>query len=304
MPCFHPIVGYRVPGGQVKTRGSGPWTERLTIACGQCVGCGAERQRQWGVRGMHELAMTIGPDRSTRASFLTLTYSDANLPENGILRLRDWQLFAKRLRRRHGRFRFLMCGEYGSEDHTERCHFHAVLFGIDFREDRTKIHKTPKGHQLFISPALDAAWGLGIHTIGNVSFDSVSYVAGYINKQVRGEEKKEHYQRLNTETGELYDQVPEFGTMSRNPGLGAKWIEKYHPEVYPADEVIVNGAPGVPPAYYDRWYAKHFPTAWEEVQERRKIKAEKNKADCTPERLAVRERVFKARHNNYKRKTL
>lgn len=305
MACFHPITGYRVPGGQVKFTGSGPWTQRVTVPCGSCVGCGAERQRQWGVRGMHELQMSEDPvSRIPTASFLTLTYATEHLPENGNLDVKHWQDFAKRARAKIGKFKFLMCGEYGDEDNTERCHLHAILFGQDFSWDRTQSHKTPAGNQLFISPTLDKLWGKGLHTIGSVSFDSVAYVASYINKKVRGDEAKEYYRRTNLDTGEVYDQVPEFGLMSRGGrtghGLGYSWIEKYHSEVYPSDEVIVNGTPGQPPDYYDRWYKKKYPDKWPEIEEKRKLKQEKYAADNTPERLAVKEAVFKARFRQYK----
>jgi len=256
---------------------------------------------------MHELPFSLDthPTRKTpKASFLTLTYSEAHLrtEENPHANLdkRDWQLFAKRLRDQAGPFRFLMCGEYG--DKRDRRHLHAIIFGHDFREDRVQTEKTNQGYNLFVSPLLDHAWGKGRHTIGDVSFDTISYVAGYINKKVNGEKADKHYRRINPVTGQSYAQVPEFALASRNKGLGNQWIEKYHPEVYPRDEVIINGERGTPPNYYDRWYKENYPSEYEELTAKRLVKAKENAQDNTPERLAVKERVFKSKYANYKRR--
>lgn len=237
-------------------------------------------------------------------SFLTLTYAEEHLPENGNLNKRDWQLFAKRLRQKCGKFSYIMCGEYGGQ--TDRCHLHAAVFGIDFiypgDANRQIFKKNDQGHSLFTSPVLEKLWTKGTHLIGDVSFDSVSYVAGYITKKVNGKDAKEHYSRINIETGEVFDQTPEFGLMSRNPALGKRWIEANWREVYPRDEVLVNGVLAQPPLYYDRWMQENQPTIYEEVQKKRRTKGIEWENDNTPDRLAVKKKVFTARKAQYKRK--
>lgn len=167
---------------------------------------------------------------------------------------------------------------------------------------------TDSGNKLFTAPEVDAAWKKGIHTIGSLSFDSISYCASYIQKRQNGEAQEDHYRRVNPETGEVYDQEPEFGTMSRGgrtgKGIGHSWIEKYHTEVYPSDSVLVNGKLAMPPDYYDRWYAKHHPQAWEKVQTARIAKAKTRAWDNSKERLAVRKKVFQARHKQNRRKDI
>lgn len=253
---------------------------------------------------MHELPF------HEKASFLTFTYDDEHLPENGNLPLRSgpkkkrdrpehWQNFAKKLRYHCGPFRFLMCAEYGSEAHTERCHYHAIIFGHSFEEDREYLKANKQGQPLFTSPTLEKLWPHGFTTVGNVDFDSVSYVAGYIQKRIVGKKAKSHYRRTNKKTGEVFTQNPEFGTMSRNPGLGTKWIENYHQDVYPSDEVIINGQPTPPPSFYDRWYEKHYPDKWEEVKSKRKSKPTE---DNSPARLAVKKKIFTSKHAAYQRK--
>ncbi len=319
MACFHPLSGYRVRGGQIKFCRPGEWyKDMLKVSCGQCGGCRAERARQWGIRGMHELAMTSDQAPvlpQPIGSFITLTYAKEHLPINGQLSKRAWQLFAKSLRHRIGPFRFLMCGEYGSGKYSERPHYHAAIFGEDFQrpdrdDDRTYLKANKQGHRLFTSPILGEVWPWGHHSIGGISFDSCCYIASYITKKVNGKNAKGHYTRINKETGEVFDQVPEFALMSRRRadgepgpgGLGYSWIEKYHPEVYPADEVLVNGQTSLPPDYYDRWYEKHHPDKWEEVKSKRKQNGIKYEADNTPARLAVKKKVFQARYAQYKSK--
>ncbi len=282
------------------------------MSCGQCIGCTTEQKRQWGVRGMHHLQMTPNQE----AAYLTLTYADENLPTNGNLSKRHWQLFAKNLRSKIGKFMFLMCGEYGSTQHTERCHFHAIIYGHDFicadqALTRQFFKNNDQGQPLYTSPILTKLWTHGTHVIGGVSFDSVSYVAAYTQKKIRGKLAAKHYQRVNKTTGETYDQVPEFGLMSRGDnsgdvhtgyGLGHSWISKYHPEVYPRDEVLVNGVLASPPDYYDRWYEKHYPKEMEEVKRKRTINAYKYVEDNSPSRLATRKKVFIAKHAQYAHK--
>ena len=72
--------------------------------------------------------------------FLTLTYDDDHLPPNGSLVKSDLQKFFKRLRKNSGKkMAYFACGEYGEQ--TARCHYHVILFGLDFlsKSDRDMI---------------------------------------------------------------------------------------------------------------------------------------------------------------------
>ena len=44
---------------------------------------------------------------------------------------------------------------------------------------------------------------------------------------------------------------PEYATMSRRPGIGYNWFQKYKTDVYPHDYVVINGFKVKPPRYYD-----------------------------------------------------
>lgn len=94
------------------------------VPCGQCINCRITRQMAWTARCLIEEAYS---PRSS--SFITLTYSPENMPEDGKLSVRHLQLFFKRLRKAlpHS-IRYFACGEYGGK--TNRPHYHALVFGL------------------------------------------------------------------------------------------------------------------------------------------------------------------------------
>lgn len=286
MPCFHPIKAWQRESGEIVFSESGRIARSLNLPCSQCVGCRLERSRQWAVRCMHEASLY------SLNCFITLTYDDEHVPENGSLDYRHFQLFLKRLRKNVGKVRFYMCGEYG--DLNNRPHFHACLFGVDF-DDKVLFRKLESGSCLYTSEKLSKLWPYGYSTIGDVTFDSAAYVARYVMKKVTGSGASAHYTVLNPETGELTELTPEFCRMSLKPGIGAGWFKKWKTDVYPHDYVIVNGVKAKPPRFYDKLLEREDPFAAEALQADRYKKAEPFLEDGSPERLAVREKVTKAR---------
>lgn len=218
--------------------------DRFDLPCGRCVGCRLERSRQWATRIMFESQF------HSKSCFLTLTYSDENLPYPPSLNYRDFQLFLKRYRKEVGSLRFFVCGEYG--DLTARPHFHACIFGHDF-DDKVIFDVRPSGHSLYRSPLLERLWPLGISSIGSLTFESAAYVARYVLKKVTGDAAEDHYSRIDVDTGEVFHVEPEFARMSLKPGIGSSWFEKYNSQVYGENDfVIVNGHTCKPPRYFDK----------------------------------------------------
>jgi hypothetical protein len=97
---------------------------------------------------------------------------------------------------------------------------------------------------------------------------------------------------------------PPYVTMSRRPGIGAKYVEKYGEELYRDDKVVVNGKLARPPKYYDGQWELVAPEDMKEIKARRKEKAAKYAAENTPDRLAVRERVMDANLETFKGREL
>ncbi len=235
MPCYHPIeVGIKRKSIYQSHR----LVDKQVVPCGNCVGCRAEQGRQWAVRMIHEARM------HDSSIFITLTLDDENINENRELCSRDFSRFIKGLRKtQKRRISFFGCGEYGEV--SQRPHYHALLFGIDFL-DRSYGFDSRRP-DVWRSEALDAIWGRGICEGGTVTMASASYVAGYIRKKQRSKDMS----RANPFTGELL--TPEFARMSLRPAIGRNWIKKHWRDVYPRDFVVVDGVEAKPPRYYDKF---------------------------------------------------
>lgn len=292
MPCYHPITAYRSKLGRDPKTGKWPLVFKeadgyvdmeVKVPCGKCIGCRLERSRQWAIRCVHEASLY------EHNCFITLTFDDENLDPQKSLRKRDFQLFMKRLRKKYGEgIRYYHCGEYGSIN--QRPHHHACLFNHDFPDK--KLWKVNNGVKIYRSAELEKLWPYGFSTVGEVTFESAAYVARYVMKKINGEKAFLHYAIVDEETGEYFGQrQPEYTTMSRRPGIGRAWFEKYKDDVYPHDYVVIRkGIKCRPPAYYDKIYDLTDPESFSIIKARRVYKARNNK-DNTPQRLKVKELV-------------
>lgn len=287
MPCYSPIVGYysadrgstgkRAITFQRKFSISGT---PLRLPCGQCIGCRLERSRQWALRCLHEKRM------HKWSCFATLTYDNAHLPPGGTLVKRDLCLFLKRLRKEKGSgIRFYACGEYG--DLNRRPHYHCLLFGCNF-PDALQIGENGRGDKYYESRNLSELWRLGKTLLGDVSFDSAAYVARYVLKKVTGDNAKVAYEVMDLD-GVVFDRLPEFTVMSRRPGIGAAYYEKYGSEVRSLDNLIVNGREVRPPRYYDTKSELLDPEQFLRNKARRRKMALLLKDDNTVDRRRVKE---------------
>lgn len=261
MPCYAPLRAVLVstPEGRRISFSRFAYGKGLSLPCGRCIGCRLERARQWAVRIMHESKMHISN------SFVTLTYDQEHIPSGGSLSVEDCQLFLKRLRARIApvRIRFFLAGEYG--ERLLRPHYHAVIFGFDFPD---KILLKSRCEFLeWTSPLLSECWGKGLIHIGSLTFDSACYVANYATKKITGAPAKAHYQ----------GRKPEFTLMSRGGrkagGIGRSWIEQFHGDVYPSDQVIVRGIEARPPRYYDNFLESRNLSMFEGLKLKREAKA-------------------------------
>lgn len=296
MPCYSPLHGYkdRHVGDTGKrkirfSRSAGFSDLQLTVPCGQCIGCRIDRSRMWAIRCTHEAKM------HEHNCFITLTYSENEVPKHGGLEKSDLQKFFKRLRHYVGPFRYYACGEYG--DSTNRPHYHAVLFGVDFSNRDRKVHsKNSRGDILYTCPTLDEAWGKGHALISSFSYQTAAYVARYVMKKQMGKHAHEHekYVRTHPITGEIYSVPPEFALMSMRPGIGSDWYQKYKSDAFPSDFLIHEGKKHSVPRYYLDKLKKENPIDYKEIALKRKIAREETADNNTSDRLYVRETVKKS----------
>lgn len=166
-------------------------TERyVPVPCGKCPQCLKRRTASWSFR------LEVESLNWSKLFFLTLTYNNENVPisDNGFLTLKpqDVTNFFKRLRKRAGKLRYYMCGEYGT--HTKRPHYHIILFA------RTSLFESD----------IEASWGYGNIYYGKVEPASIRYTVQYYDKGVWS---KSHARD---------DREPEFSRMSQ--GIGKSFL--------------------------------------------------------------------------------
>lgn len=237
-------------------------------------------------------------------AFITLTYDEAHVPDRG-LQYRDFQLFMKRLRKHAGNknIRFYMCGEYGED--FGRPHYHALIFGERFG-DRVFWRTSESGEKSFRSASLERLWKLGNSEVGDVTHQSAAYVARYCMKKVTGPNAKYHY-GVDPDDPDKFLRTPEFARMSlggrdAKGGIGADWYRLYSGDLYPHDFAVgQNGKEMKVPKYYDKMLKRDDPDLMDQIKEDRVMRGLSVASDNTPERLAVKEEVTKARLRFYKR---
>lgn len=312
MTCYTPLEAWshrtlKTPNGKrlisfAPTAAFRADAERINLPCGQCTGCRLARSAMWAIRCVHEASLY--PDNC----FITLTFANEHLPKNHSLDVSYFQKFMKRLRKKYGAgCRYFHCGEYGSQ--FGRPHYHACLFNFDF-PDKYVWRRTKQGHLVWRSPSLEKLWPFGQSEIGAVTFESAAYVARYIMDKVTISHASDdaaiqkfidHYEWIDTSTGEVIMRSPEYVTMSRRPGIGQDWFHKYSPDVYPHDFVVLNGRKMRPPKYYDAQFELIDPAEFECIKYQRYLDGVKHIENNTPERLAVRHQVKIAQLSSLKR---
>lgn len=267
MSCYRPLRGwyskYVNPSGKrsivfKESEALNPH-RFLSIPCGQCIGCRLEKSRQWAIR------CSLESQLYQNSYFLTLTYDDEHLPKTGSLVPEDLQKFLKKLRRfieYHGsdkKIRFFACGEYG--ENFCRPHYHAIIYNLDI-PDLKRFSTSFSGDTYYTSETINSIWKNGYVIIGQVTFKSCAYVARYVTKKITGEQADEHYN----------GREPEFVRMSRRPGIGSAWLDKYKSDVYPHDFIVIrDGIKVKPPKYFDKLFESIAPDEMSMIKELRSV---------------------------------
>jgi len=187
---------------------------RIVVPCNKCPVCLQNKRADWSFRLTEELRT------AQNAWFLTLTYSDENIPDTyhhgkdlkektytGVPTLdkRDLTLFNKRLRKsinkyekvhqngaKYPQMRYYAVGEYGTK--TKRPHYHGIYYNIPKKiiDNITEIWKNGQTHYGTCTPA------------------SIHYVTKYVINE------PEEFEGI---------QNP-FSLMSRNPALGSNYLKR------------------------------------------------------------------------------
>lgn len=170
--------------------------------CGQCMACRFNRVRLWQHRILLE-AKLHGDN-----AFVTLTYSDEELPEDGSLDPREAQRWLKKLRKRIEplKIRYFLCGEYSD---SWRPHYHAILFGFPSCAHGQSRYSKIQRRCCNQCELVRDTWGHGHIQVGTVEAGSAGYVCGYVTKRM-----------TRYDDPRLDGRHPEFARMSLRPGLG------------------------------------------------------------------------------------
>lgn len=296
MPCYKPLKAYfsYQSDGKKKlffVKEGMPFDDSsdnaLYIPCGRCLGCRLDYSRQWATR------ICLEAKKWQHNYFVTLTYNEDFVPLDDIpfkvsedgevldsrlmpnLHPEHLQYFLKRLRTifkrdfNHDNIRFFACGEYGSKN--LRPHFHLILFNCPL-SDLVPYKKNSQGDMLYLSPLIERAWSItdsdgnfvprGFCTVGEVSYQSASYVARYMLKKVKSSDDSLPYLQK------------EFTRMSLKPGIGSDFFDSESDRIYFTDSIYLSDGRGreiicKPPRYYDKKLESSDPVRYKLIKDRR-----------------------------------
>lgn len=240
----------------------GALTTYIDIPCRSCLECYNQSRKEWIYRAVAESYC------HDSMIFLTLTYSDDNIPmtefvdentgeifKHSTLRYRDFQLFMKSFRKSLNKpVRFMVCGEYGS--HTFRPHYHAIIYGVSLDDFKgLKLYNVNShGDMLYTCEEIERIWNKGyvVCSIANVS--TMAYVSGYVAKKADSFSSK----RFFSESGI----VAPFIRSSNKPGLGVPFIDSFlgsFDSVYDYISVPTDSEPvkiRLTPRWKEKWEKK------------------------------------------------
>lgn len=240
----------------------------IGVPCGKCRHCRTQRAREWATRCVHEAST------QERSSFITLTYAEEHLPESRALDNGVLTKFFKRLRKgiEPRRCKYFACGEYG--DQFGRPHYHVLLFG----EDENTLRFDAGGIRNGCYYGRLAAWPFGHAFIGQVSYDSARYVAGYLHKDNR--------------PGAYGGRRPPFGVKSN--GLGKQYCLANRDRLTANLGDTLRGIPVGLPMAYRRWLDIPREDWWQRGKEREEEVARFWIAKVGHDPKRIREEIYRA----------
>lgn len=297
MPCSRPRFAHLTSDGKVSFSPLTDNVKRFPTPCGKCHLCLRGRKSEL-------MARLVMEGWSHSASICaTLTYADEHLPPGGGLSKRHAQLFAKRLRfelaeQGLGPVRIHTVGEYSPK--LKRPHYHVIIFGW-FPADSVAAGQSRSGRPECSSEQLTRLWGFGRVTFQDFSASAAAYVAKHQASKLRRKGADEL--AVCDADGSWRWLPPEFELRPLRPGLGALFFDKYRAQLLAHGYVVVDGQKVGFSRYFNTLAKRADPDRFEELRELRELVAldPARIANSTPERLAVREEVAKARDKFFNR---
>lgn len=197
--------------------------EEITVKCGKCYTCKRQKAQEWAIKLINELQY------HKKACFITLTFDNRILNDKESIAVKKYgakggfvlktdysmkyfQKFIKRLRKKYNDtyISFFHVAEYGEK--TKRPHHHAIIYGINFEEDRHEGAKSKTGHEQYISDTLNKLWAAGACTVQDCNPNNIMYIAQYTLKKYKTNEDKQYRAKM---------------TFSNRCKINTKFIRKY-----------------------------------------------------------------------------
>ena len=176
--------------------------EEYTVKCGKCDTCRREKSQDWAIKLINEAQY------HKKACFITLTFDNKILlDKNSKARKyganpsfvfstkysKDYfRKFIKRLRKKFKgkRITYFAVSEYGEK--TKRPHYHCIIYGINFEDDRKEGQISKSGHIQYVSETLNNLWACGRSTIEDINANNIIYISQYSLKKFKTNEDKKY----------------------------------------------------------------------------------------------------------------
>ena len=197
--------------------------EEVTVKCGKCATCRKQKAQEWAIKLINERKYY------KKACFITLTFDNRILGNKkskavakygakpGFVLKTDYSMeyfkkFIKRLRKKYKDkyIAYFHVAEYGEKTH--RPHHHAIIYGINFDEDRKEGALSKTGHTQYISKTLNDLWAAGACTVQDCNSNNIIYIAQYSIKKFKQNEEKQYKAKM---------------TFSNRVKMNVKFIRKY-----------------------------------------------------------------------------
>lgn len=200
--------------------------------CNKCHECRLHNSNEWYVRLYHEMVTHASHEHA----FVTLTYDNVNLPEDGNGVKQDLVDFVKRLRDRLNYpedLKYFGASEYGKEN--GRIHYHLILLNLSREICDFSVPKIRKNFRKLVRDT----WNMGRTESSRLHDRRIRYVVDYISSS-------------DKLMSEKFGHAKEFRIMSNF--IGFDWIDNPDNQKFVQENnfVIINGYKYSVPSYYKR----------------------------------------------------
>lgn len=273
--------------------------EEVIVKCGKCDTCRRQKAQEWAIKLINESKY------HTESCFITLTFDNKILLDknskarkyganpgfvfNVEYSMKYFQKFIKRLRRKfpEKRISYFHVAEYGEKTH--RPHHHAILFGINFNEDRKECQISKSGHPQMYSETLQSLWACGNTTLQDCNSNNIIYIAQYSLKKFKKNIEEKQYKTKMTFSNRCKMNVK---FIRRNPELIRKgYLQDTDGKRYKIPKSYLNNLKNDKNEKYSEIYREYEENLMEYFTD--------NNTNDIIERQKIKEEIIRRRNSNF-----